>query len=422
MFARPDVVSAALLIASILVVSCGCPLASAPVAPPPAVSPEADDPPSTDRTLEALIRQTLDRNLAERRLSTETHGAWQILHGVLAYGEEFTVDSPGGETAALAHLLGGGAVDGFDPMRGDQIGSESRPGMRIEMDAGTKRGQGHRDQWLAIVSQCDLSRETEITTREGAFVIDDWLRQAEYDVPRNLELEFSWTLIALTRYRGTEYAWMGRDGVMYSVEDLVASEVDQDLASSVCGGTHRLIGLAMSLDRRRREGKPVQGVWRRAQQRIDQLIADAKRNQNADGSYSTAYMHRTGWTRDLGEALGTTGHVLEFLALAAPNETLSEPWIERTARRLCEMLDQCREIDLECGVLYHALHGLQEYETRLRHRGRDGTSAGHEKRRRLDLYSAGVGVSPDSGSRYSGNSKTKRAPGEESSTAWSRPR
>jgi hypothetical protein len=122
----------------------------------------------------------------------------------------------------------------------------------------------------------------------------------------------------------------------------------------------------MSLEKRKQEGKPVTGVWAEADAIVQQAIRDAEQNQNPDGSYSPAYLHRTGWTRDLGESLGTTGHVLEFVSFAASDETLTQPWVQRSVRRLCDVLNECQDVDLECGVLYHALHGLTEYQRRLK--------------------------------------------------------
>ena len=335
----------------------GCPLAHDPT---PIPVSEA----STDQPLDELVARTLEQNLRDRHLSTETQGAWQILHGILAYGDRFTVETPSGRKPAIEYLLDGNFVDGFAPMPGDPF--QQRSGVRMEMQPGTKTGQGHRDQWLAVLSQCDLPLETQLRSGETKWTLDDWIRQAEFDLPRNLELEFSWSLIALTTYRDTDHRWTARDGNEYAISDLVESELDQDISSSVCGGTHRLIGISMSLNKRRREGKPINGIWARADAALADAVARAKANQNPDGSYSVDYLHRTGWTRDLGEALGTTGHVLEFLAFASPDDTIRQPWVERTVRRLCQMLSQCRDVDLECGVLYHALHGLSEYQHRIK--------------------------------------------------------
>jgi hypothetical protein len=352
----PELRNLIVILAAALAV--GCPLAEDPIRPT-GVPLDATEP------LEDLVARTLEENRIHRQLSTETHGAWQILHGVLAYGERFSISTPEGSKPALQALLGGEPIDGFHPTRGDTLGEPPRVGLRVAMEPLTKIGQGHRDQWLAIVAQCGLPLDTEVHSPDHVFTLADWLRQAEYDVPRNLELEFSWSLIALTAYHDTNHRWISRDGMEYATADLLESELDQALPSSACGGTHRLIGIAMALRKRRSEGNPVTGVWARAEQLIGRQIENAKRNQNPDGSYSVAYLHRPGWTRDLGQTLGTTGHVLEFLAFAASDQTLREPWVERSVRRLCQVLESCKEIDLECGALYHALHGLDEYQKRM---------------------------------------------------------
>ena len=317
-----------------------------------------------DEPLSTLVSRTLKQNLQRRELSSSTHGAWQVLHGVLAYGSEFEIQTASGSLPALPYLLSGSKVNGFEAEPGDKFGTSGRPGLRMAMQPSTKIGQGHRDQWLAVIAQAELPLDTEIKGKNHTFTLEDWIRQAEYDVPRNLEREFSWTLIAFTAYRSTDHRWLARDGSRYSTESLLASELQQSLTDSVCGGTHRLIGMAMALNQRKREGLPITGVWAEADAVIKAAIELAKLNQNPDGSYSVAYLHRPGWTRDLGETLGSTGHVLEFLALAAPTQTLFEPWVERSVRRLCDVLDQCADVDLECGVLYHALHGLSEYQKR----------------------------------------------------------
>ncbi|MDF1840400.1 MAG: ADP-ribosylation factor-directed GTPase activating protein isoform b [Rubripirellula sp.] len=346
---------ALLIVSSLLCL--GCPLAGNPSLPPAANS-------QSEEPIADLVQRTLDQNRVQRRLAVQTHGAWQILHGILAYGDQFTLETANGPQIAIDYLLQGKPVAGFEPNRGDRLGDPPRFGLRMEMQPSTKIGQGHRDQWLAVLSQSGLTPETKIGLAEPAMTIEDWVRQVEYDLPRNLELEFSWTLIALTQYRDTNHQWTARDGNSYSIEDLVQSEVNQSIPSSVCGGTHRLIGIAAALSKRRAEGRPITGVWADAEMVLANAVENARQNQNPDGSYGVDYLHRPGWTRDLGESLGTTGHVLEFIALSAPDRMLNEPWVERTARRLCGILQQCETVDLECGVLYHALHGLQEYQSR----------------------------------------------------------
>lgn len=349
---------ATISLSTLAIVLAGCPL-SQQVSQPAARSAVETEP------LQQRLSETLSENLRTRGLSTELHGSWQILHGILAYGDQFEIDTPTGRQGAIQYLQAGGSILGFDPAPGDRLGPSRRVGIRLDIQPETKVGQGHRDQWLAVLAQSGLDAQAELQIGEQAFTIRDWVRQAQYDVPLNYEREYSWTLIALTAYDDTDHSWQARDGETYNTASILGAEVRQDLAASVCGGTHRLIGIAMALNKRKAEGAPITGVWQSAQEKIDEAIDLAKRNQNPDGSYSVAYHHRTGWTRDLGEALGTTGHVLEFLAIAAPEETLRESWVRRSALRICDILDQCRDVDLECGVLYHALHGLSEYQARM---------------------------------------------------------
>lgn len=317
------------------------------------------------------IDRVLADNLQSRRLDVTIHGAWQVMHGVLAYGSEFQVQSPVGIQPAITYLLEGNPLEGFRPQPADTFTSddlvaEKSTGVRFAFEPSTKTGQGHRDQWLAVMAQSGIAPQTAIRSSSRDHQWIDVVRQTEFDIPLNLEEEFSWTLIGLLAYRDTSHTWIARDGREYSIELLLEVELSQSIESSVCGGTHRLNAVAMALTKRRSEKRPITGVWARANEQVQSSIADAKRNQNPDGSYSLAYMHRSGWARDLSEQLGTTGHVLEFLALAGDDATLNSTWVKRSAHRICDLLEQCRDVDLECGILYHAIHGLQEYRSRVK--------------------------------------------------------
>ncbi|MEM6980137.1 MAG: ADP-ribosylation factor-directed GTPase activating protein isoform b [Planctomycetota bacterium] len=361
------------LVVTVLLVT-GCPDAMVSVPARQAnTTTEQQTPVSKDTSpdineLKQRIDTVLDENLQQRRLSVSIHGGWQILHGILAYGHDFNVEAGGDSITAIDYLLAGAPIRGVTLQPGDMI--DGRRGIRVPLEPATKMGQGHRDQWLAILAQTNLLITTELVLSDGSTgTIGDWLRQTEHDIPLNAEREFSWTLIGLLAYRPTDHRWTARDGLDYSIESLLKSELRADLSESVCGGTHRLNAISAAVSQRQREGKPLTGVWSDAVAKLGTAASLARQNQNPDGSFSTNYFHRTGWARDLGEQLGTTGHVLEFLALKPPTQPDSQPyqqlWIRRCAERLCDLLIQCREIDLECGVLYHALHGLRQYRNRL---------------------------------------------------------
>jgi hypothetical protein len=67
----------------------------------------------------------------------------------------------------------------------------------------------------------------------------------------------------------------------------------------------------------------------------------------------------------LAEDLGATGHTLEFITLAANDQQLREPWVQKAVLHLCGLLSATAELPIECGALYHAAHGLMLYRQRL---------------------------------------------------------
>jgi hypothetical protein len=63
--------------------------------------------------------------------------------------------------------------------------------------------------------------------------------------------------------------------------------------------------------------------------------------------------------------LSATGHVFEVVVSALDDERLREPWVTRAAERLVSLLEQTADVDVECGGLYHAAHGLLLYRHRI---------------------------------------------------------
>ncbi len=317
------------------------------------------------------LRGELDEVLEatyDRRLNLQEHAAWQILHGALAFGREFRVErEPGGEMiAAVDHLLDGGTLKGWTTRPGIELDAASgRRGLQAVLESGSQSGQGHTDQWLAVLAQCQLEATQTILVDDHRYTMADYVDQVKWDVPRNVAQEYSWTLIGLTTYLPTEHAWTASDGQSWSIERLVEIELDQDLADSACGGTHRLIGVTMALNQHLAQGGRLTGVWARADEVIQQAISEAQTYQNADGSFSTNYFQRPGNSPDLAQNLGTTGHTLEFLTLAMTDQQLQQPWVARAVLNLCDLFRKTQHVALECGALYHAAHGLVLYRQRV---------------------------------------------------------
>ncbi|MCA9176894.1 MAG: hypothetical protein KDB14_20540 [Planctomycetales bacterium] len=331
----------------------------------PAAQPRPE--PIEGDELKARLDKTLEEVFERRTLNLERNAAWQILHGVLAYRMECLMETGDSESPmkpVVAHLLGGGEMRGWDVHPGVSF-DNGRRGLRVAMDVGSKAGQGHPDQWFAILAQCGLPPTQKVMLKGQEYMLADMLQQIQFEVPRNETAEYSWTLIGVTTYYPTTVSWQAIDGETWSVERLVEIELEHELDSSACGGTHRLIGLAMARNRRAVDQDPLDGIWATVEQRLADAVERAKSLQNPDGSFSTHYFARPSTSPDLAQNLGATGHILEYLTIALKREQLDEAWVRHSVEYICDLLERTRDLPLECGALYHAVHGLVLYRERV---------------------------------------------------------
>jgi hypothetical protein len=311
--------------------------------------------------------QRIDAALAHardnRRLDASVHGAWQVVHGILAFGRDFPLQHDGTDSAALDYLLDGGRLTGWNLRKGS-------PGVIALLEEGSNTGQGHPDQWLGYLSQCGrhgIPRDTKLVVGKKTFTVNDLLTQAQADIRPGQEA--TWTLMALSAYLPPDATWTASDGSKWSTERVVEMEADADIVSSACGGAHRLYGLVAALKKHRaatgHTPEQFSGGWAAAQEVIDECVDRARRFQQADGSFSIHSFERPGTSADVFARLSATGHIFEVLSLALDDEQLAEPWVTRAAERLVTLLEQTSDVDVECGALYHAAHGLLLYSDRV---------------------------------------------------------
>lgn len=316
--------------------------------------------------IDAVLAHARDR----RRLNAGVHGAWQVVHGVLAFGQDFPLEHDGKVVPALDHLLGGGPIAGWKLRPG-------RPGVVALVEEGSTMGQGHPDQWLGYLSQCGVTGglrgrggiplDSRLVVAGRDRRLADLLAQATHDIRPGQEA--TWTLMALATYLPTTATWTAGDGEAWSVERVVGMEADAEIFSAACGGAHRLYALAVALAARRAEGGASAGDtedgWSAARRVLDDCIDRARRFQQADGCFSIHSFDRPGTSPDVGARLSATGHVFEVLAVALDEERLREPWVTRAADRLTTLLERTADVAVECGGLYHACHGLAIYRRRI---------------------------------------------------------
>ena len=159
-----------------------------------------------------------------------------------------------------------------------------------------------------------LHLDEPLTVAGVEFHVDDLLTQSQWDIFPGMEA--TWTLMAYATYLPLDAEWTARDGSEWTIDRVVDMESDQDIDASPCGGTHRLVRLAVALNRHLPTGGQLTGVWQKADGQIQAAIAKAKANQQPDGSFSSQFFLRPAYSDDIDKRLGASGHTFEFLTVA----------------------------------------------------------------------------------------------------------
>src|SRR5262249_23322645 len=155
-------------------------------------------------------------------------------------------------------------------------------------------------------------------------------------------------------------------GKEVSFADIIRYELNQPIARcKVCGGTHRLFGLSWAYHLHRAAGGKKEGIWKDVAATTEKFKDLARQYQNKDGAFSTKAFEGPERIWKTQVRLATTGHIVEWLALALKDDELKEQWVQNAVYALCQMILENRDNGLDGGTLYHAAHGLAIYRARV---------------------------------------------------------
>lgn len=333
-----------------------------PVAPPKTASAAMWTDAEMREHLDRAIRQT-----SERVLDVNVNNAWQVVHGILAYGNRLQMLVDGKNVSALEWLFAGNTMKGWDLY-------PSEKGLEAALVPGSSEAQGHPDQWIGYLSQCGVKLDDKIVVRVGpekkptTFTMRDMIEHAKWSLREGQEA--TWTLMAFAAYSSKDYlpidgSWTARDGTTWTFEKIADMEAQAGIEGAACGGSHRLYALAEALALHRNNGGEITGGWLKAQQLLEKTMRDAHEFQQTDGGFSSNMFFRpTGLSADVNDRINSTGHVFEVLAYGLSDVDVKSPWFARAAQFFCKKLDDAKSIPLSCGGLYHGAHGLMIYRER----------------------------------------------------------
>ncbi len=330
-------------------------------APQPPIIAEPVDP------LLKLVNEAIE--VSSRRYLTpdgqRPHTPWQILHGMLAYRQDYVLKmADGRKVNGLEWISSGVSYQGESLFQKTPYGGRAHPFIQAYWF------EGHPTQFMAYLTMCRLPLKHEFKTATGEIVtVGDIINNAKMEVVRpavNQPIESTWTLWALAHYLEPDAQWTNKKGEPWSIEELVRLEVKNTVYDGPCGGTHSLFATAYARNSHLQSRRPLRGVWLEADQKVQRFIAEARSLQNGDGSFSIHFFKGPGASNDFNTRITSSGHMVEWLMVALPQSRLSEPWIQNGVRRLAQDLIDHRNTNAECGPLYHAVDGLQIYRERMR--------------------------------------------------------
>jgi hypothetical protein len=307
--------------------------------------------------MQGMMKQCLMYYYARPENANERSN-WGMLHSIMIYRADTKIVAARKSYSAIAWMAGNNAC------RGQKMFAEV--GGRISAQSGIGL-QGHQAQLLAIFGLCDVPAEYPLYAGNRRFTVQDLIKEEMLACKTGQELTF--TLIGLSHYLDTEAVWKNAEGETWDFQRLIREELAQPIVGAACGGTHRLMGFSHALRKRRVEGRPIEGQWKRAEVYGQDFVRYAYRLQNRDGSMSTDWFEGREDDGDMDRKVQTTGHIVEWLLSVTPDSELQDPKLVAAVRFLLTSMYNEREHDWEVGPKGHALRSLAIYYERVYKQG-----------------------------------------------------
>ena len=322
-----------------------------------------------DRRVDEAISVT-----ARRTLSIDTHTPWQIGHGMLAYRRNYVLRD--GEKLINAYDWVATNPTYLSQTTDPQTNAPTRPlpwfyltkhGARPQAYTGLPyEFEGHPNQFLAFFAMARIPTDFQFMVEGRPVTFGQMLYNAKMEI--NDREEVTWDLWAFAYYFDMSDRWTNAQGQSWSMERLVSTTMNQlSPTRSPCGGCHALFAIASARNAFiQTPGSRMTGVWTQAHMQLEKHIALAKSMQNTDGSFSSNYFKGPGYSSDPSKRISTTGHTLEFLMVALPQNRLQEPWVAKAVESVSRDLIDNQDEPIDVGGMYHAAHALVLYRERTR--------------------------------------------------------
>lgn len=303
------------------------------------------------------VEQAIEIARKQYHLESDKHSPWEIYHGMLAFRKDYEIRKEGKDVNALEWISSGVYYDKEPWFQKTEFGGRAHPYTK------SNAFEGHKNQSLAILAMADVPLDHKFQTPDGPITVADIVDNAKKEMQENEEV--TWSLWALVHYLGPDATWLDKTGEEWRIDDLVYMQNATISNDSACGGTHALFALAYARNTYQNSGQRLRGFWLEADQKIQRYIEEARAMQNFDGSFSYDYFFQKSASNNFQERLETTGHTLEFLMMALPDDRLNEEWVRKAVSLLANDIIDNKDETVDYSALYHAIDGLVIYRNRM---------------------------------------------------------
>ncbi|MCH8830857.1 MAG: hypothetical protein IID45_14880, partial [Planctomycetes bacterium] len=164
------------------------PLCSSPTAAAEKPSAKTAGKNAVQPVVDPLVTQVIEAIEVSkyRFLTANVHTPWQIMHGVLALRQDYTIKDQSGKKIKAIDFISSGAAH-----RGQFWFQKTRYGGRAHPYSTDYIFEGHPCQFLAILSMAKLPLSHKLKADRGTITIADMVNHATAEV--NADQEITWT-------------------------------------------------------------------------------------------------------------------------------------------------------------------------------------------------------------------------------------
>lgn len=244
----------------------------------------------------------------------------------------------------------------------------------------------HPGQFLTYLGMADVPPETPLAAPGQTATVHDLFKSWSRSL--RPEGELSYVVNGLVSYLPPGTEWQDKFGRSQQLGSYVERLIAHP--EPTCDGSHWLMALArLTAQRRWLQDKSVASRWSAAEETLSVRMRVFQAGQRPDGrlpldpEFMKANPHLAQDDLDRPSLIWITGHQLEWLSVALPDQDLTAPWVLRVVELLTTAIEQqypkhlyfdtLRTMDdcKQAGDLCHALSGL----SRWRHRVASGKAA-----------------------------------------------